>query len=56
MIASSAARSFGLGQQALRLVEEPRVLERDAHAGGERREQALIGLAERMLPLVLARK
>ena len=33
-----------LGQEALRLVEQPGVLEGDAHARGERREQALVGL------------
>ena len=31
---------LGLLQQALRLVEEARVLERHAHARGDRREQA----------------
>ena len=38
----------GLGQQALRLVEQAGVLERDAQARGERREQPLVGLAERV--------
>ena len=36
----------GLGQQALRLVEQARVLERDGHARGERAEQAFVGLVE----------
>ena len=35
----------GLGQQSLRLVEQPRVLEGDAQARGERRQQAHVGLA-----------
>ena len=51
MIASSAARSFGLGQQPLRLVEEARVLERDAQARGQRRQQADVRLAERVRPV-----
>ena len=37
---------LGLGQETLRLVEEPRVLERLAEAGGERAQQAFVGLAE----------
>ena len=36
----------GLGQEALRLLEQPRVLERDAHARRQRAEQPLVGLAE----------
>ena len=36
----------GLGQEALGLVEQAGVLERDAHARGERAEQPLVGLAE----------
>ena len=39
----------GLGQQALRLVEQPRVLEGDAQARCERRQQAHVGFAERVL-------
>ena len=42
---------LGLLEQALRLVEEARVLERDAHAVGERLQQADVGLAERVLAL-----
>ena len=38
-----------LGQQPLGLVEQARVLERDAHARGKRAEQALVGLAEGVL-------
>ena len=34
----------GLGQEPLGLVEQARVLERDAHARGERRDEALVGL------------
>ena len=52
---SSAARSFGLGEEALRLVEEPGVLEGDAHARGERAEQPFVGFAERVWPFVLER-
>ncbi len=36
----------GLGQEALRLVEEARVLERHAHARRERGEEPLVGVAE----------
>ena len=32
----------GLGQQPIRLGEQARVLERDAHVGGQRREQPLV--------------
>ncbi len=39
---------LGLGQQPFRFGEQPRVLERNAHAGGERRQQALVALAERL--------
>jgi hypothetical protein len=35
-----------LAEQPLRLVEQPGVLEGDAHARGERREEALVRLAE----------
>ena len=41
-----AVALLGLGEQALRLVEEAGVLERDAHARGEGREQPLVGFAE----------
>ena len=51
MIASSAARSFGLGQQPARLVEEPRVLERDAQARRQGREQPHVRLAEGVLAI-----
>ena len=44
---------LGLLQQALRLVEQARVLQRDAHRRGDRLEQAHFGLAERMLALVI---
>ena len=44
---------LGLLQQALRLVEQARVLERDAHARGDGREQAHVGLAVRVLALVV---
>ena len=37
---------LGLLEQALRLIEETRVLECDAHARGNRRDQAHLGLAE----------
>ena len=39
MTASSACALLGLLQQALRLVEQARVLERDAHARGDRRSR-----------------
>ncbi len=42
---------LGFFQQPLRLVEQSRVLERDAHAVGERLQQAHVGIAERVLPL-----
>ena len=45
----------GLGEQALRLVEQAGVLERDAHARGDRRQQALVGLAEGVGSRVLSR-
>ena len=44
---------LGLLQQPLRLVEEARILERDAHARGDRAEQAHLGLAECVLTLVI---
>ena len=46
---------LGFLEQALRLVEEARVVQRDAHAGGERLQQANIGVAVRMLALEVAR-
>ena len=46
MTASSAARSVGLGQEALGLVEEPCVLEGDTQARGQRREQVDVAVAE----------
>src|SRR3989442_1047450 len=42
---------FGLLEQALRLVEEASVFERDAHAVGKRLEQAHVGIAESVLAL-----
>ena len=42
---------LALLEQPLRLVEEPRVLERDAHAVGERLQQPDVGLAEGVLAL-----
>ena len=51
MTASSDEAALGLLQQALRLVEEAGVLERDAHAGGEGFEQAHVGIAVRVLAL-----
>ena len=48
MIASSAARSSVSARRPLRLVEQAGVLEGDAHARGERRQEALVGLAEGM--------
>ncbi len=39
-------------QQALRLVEEPRVLERDAHARRHRREQTHLGFVKSVLAFV----
>ncbi len=44
---------LGFLQQMLRLVEEARVLERDAHARGDRAEQAYLSLAERVFALVV---
>ena len=40
-----------LGVALLRLLEQPGVLERDAQAPGDRREQADVGLAERVFPV-----
>ena len=40
---------LGFLQQALRLVEQSRVLERHAHAAGERLQQSNVGRTERML-------
>ena len=40
-------------QQPLRLVEQARVLERHAHAGGDGRQQAHLGFAERVFALVV---
>ncbi len=42
---------LALLEQALRLVEQARVLERDAHRVGERLQQAHVGVAERVLAL-----
>ena len=42
---------IGLGQQALCLVEQARVLERDAQAGGQRRQQAHVRFGERVRPI-----
>ena len=44
---------LGLLQQSLRLVEEARVLQRHAHAGRDRGQQPHLGLAERVLALVV---
>ena len=44
---------LGFLEQALRLVEQARVLERDAHARGHRREQAHLGLAIGVFALVV---
>ena len=44
---------LGLLEQALRLVEEARVLQRDAHARGDGRQQPHLRLAERVLALVV---
>ena len=49
MIASSAARSFALGQEALRLVEQPDVLEGDAQARGQGRQEPDVAVAEGVL-------
>ena len=46
-----ALAPLGLLQQPLRLVEQARVLERDAHAGDDRLEQPDLALAERVLAL-----
>ena len=51
MTAISALRCSRFFQQPLRLVEEARVLERDAHGVGESLQQTDIRLAERMLAL-----
>jgi hypothetical protein len=40
-------------QEALRLVEQPRVLQRDAHACRDRADQAHVAFAERVLALVI---
>src|SRR2546422_442093 len=40
------AALLGLGEEALRFVEQARVLQRHAHARGDRREEALVRLAE----------
>src|SRR4029079_12142012 len=45
----------GLDEEAFRLVEEAGVLERDAHARGDRADHAFIALAERVA-LGLARR
>ncbi len=44
---------LGLLQEALRLVEEARVLERHAHARGDRAEQSHLGVAEGVLAFVV---
>ena len=44
---------LGFLEQPLRLVEEARVLERHAHAGGDGSQQPDVGLAERVLALVV---
>ena len=44
----------GLPRAALRLVEEPRILQRDAHAVGERLQQAHVRVAERVLAVEVA--
>ncbi len=44
---------LALLEQALRLVEEARVLERDAHARRDGRKQAHLGFAEGVLALVV---
>ena len=49
LLLSTSRRSRSLGEQPLRLLEEPRVLERDAHVRGQRREQPLIVRAIRVL-------
>ena len=45
---SSVARSSRLGQQALRLVEQARVLEGDAHGRGDGRDEPLVAIRERV--------
>ena len=50
MIASSAAR-WSVSVSSRGLVEQPGVLERDAQAGRERRQQPDVGLAERVLAI-----
>ena len=50
MIASSAAR-WSVSAAAARLVEQPGVLEGDAQARGERRQQPDVGLAEGVLAI-----
>ena len=42
---------LGLLEQALRLVEQPRVFQRDAHAVGQRLQQPHVGVAEGVLAL-----
>ena len=44
---------LGLLQQPLRFVEQTRVLERDAHARGDGRQQAHLGFAEGVFALVI---
>ena len=46
MMASSAAALLGLLEQSLGFVEEPRVLQGDAHAAGERDQELEIGVGE----------
>ena len=48
-LAPDFRESGGLARAALRLVEKPRVLQRDAHRIGERLQQAHIRVAERVL-------
>ena len=53
-VAADLGQRRGLARAALRLVEEPRVLQPHAHARGHRREQADLCLAEGILaPVVL---
>ena len=56
MIGELGGALLGFLEQALRLVEEARVLQRHAHARGHRREQAHLRLAEGVLALVVLQR
>src|SRR5215212_4966375 len=47
---------LGLREKTVRLIEQPRVLERHAQAAGERRQQADIGLGERVCSIEVLKR